>query len=412
MKPHVLAIQPVLPFPPDDGGKIRYANLFRYLASDFRLTLLAFSTPESERKYEPGTWYTEGEIAFKTVRRQRMPLWRKALNPWRGMPHRTSYHLDRNMARAVQATSRDDPPALVHVTQLYMAQYRTCLARPVAAIITLDDIETVKFERYLAHTQMNPLARLRAEIQRRRLRTLQNSLVAQCDACIAVSEHDKQVLQSLNLNMSLFVVPNGVDTNYFRPAGQAETSRELVFTGFMLYEPNEDAMLYFVGEILPRIWRVHPETTLTIVGKLPSPAIVALAADLRITVTGYVEDTRPYVAEAAVYVVPLRIGSGTRIKILEAMAMGKTVVTTSVGCEGLQVEDGHDILVADPPGDFAQRVIWAMDHPQERKRIGWNARQTVESQFDWKMIARRQARIFREFLGENETDKSWPGRQG
>jgi len=117
-------------------------------------------------------------------------------------------------------------------------------------------------------------------------------------------------------------------------------------------------------------------------------------------VTGYVEDTRPYVAPAAVCIVPLRIGSGTRIKILEAMAMGKAVVTTSVGCEGLKVTDGHDILVADDPADFAQKTIWALDHPHERKQIGRNARRTVESQYDWKMIARKQARIFRELLGK------------
>jgi len=270
VKPHVLALQPVLPFPPNDGGKIRYANLFRNLASDFRLTLLAFSTAESEQHYEPDRWYTEEGIAFKTVRRRRMPLWRKALDPWRGMPHRASYHVDRNMAGVVQTVSGDETPAIIHVTQLYMAQYHSCLAQPVRAIIAVADIETVKFERYLAHMQMNPLARLRAAVQQRRLRKLQSDLISRFDACIAVSEHDKQVLQSLNLNRPLFVVPNGVDTNHFQPAGQAESSHALVFTGFMLYEPNEDAMLYSAREILPLIWQAHPETTLAIVGKSPS----------------------------------------------------------------------------------------------------------------------------------------------
>jgi glycosyltransferase involved in cell wall biosynthesis len=154
----------------------------------------------------------------------------------------------------------------------------------------------------------------------------------------------------------------------------------------MDWMPNDDGILFFAKEILPRIQQEIPAATLWVVGRRPSRQVQALASD-HIRVTSAVEDIRPYVARGAVYVVPLRSGSGTRIKIFEAMAMGKAVVSTTVGAEGLPVKNGRDILIADEPAAFAASVVRLLCDPAEAHRIGREARLLVESNYSWEAVA-------------------------
>jgi hypothetical protein len=151
--------------------------------------------------------------------------------------------------------------------------------------------------------------------------------------------------------------------------------------------PNEDGMQYFVREILPRIRQVEPETTLSIIGRSPTPAVKRLADVAGVEVTGRVDDVRPHMADASIYVVPLRIGGGTRLKIFEAMAMGKAVVSTTVGAEGLPVTPGHDIVIADEPVRFAQAVVHLIRDDQLRRRIETEARRLVVNRYDWSAVA-------------------------
>jgi glycosyltransferase involved in cell wall biosynthesis len=183
------------------------------------------------------------------------------------------------------------------------------------------------------------------------------------------------------------VVATGVDTGFFSPGPVDRASRALVFTGSMDWLPNEDAMLYFCREILPAIRRREPDVTLSIVGRAPTPAVRNLAAEHGVTVTGRVDDVRPFMHDAAVYVVPLRIGGGTRLKIFEAMAMGKAVVSTTVGAEGLPVRDGEHVLLADDPPSFADAVIRLLHDVECRQRLARAARQLVTDQYDWAAVA-------------------------
>jgi glycosyltransferase involved in cell wall biosynthesis len=161
----------------------------------------------------------------------------------------------------------------------------------------------------------------------------------------------------------------------------------MVFTGSMDWLPNEDAMQYFVREILPIIRTEEPAVSLSIVGRAPTPAVQRLAADAGIIVTGRVDDVRPYVRDAAVYVVPLRIGGGTRLKIFEAMAMGKAVVSTTVGAEGLPVTSGEHVLLADEPNTFARAVIRLMRDVERRRQLETAARALVVAAYDWSAVA-------------------------
>ena len=151
--------------------------------------------------------------------------------------------------------------------------------------------------------------------------------------------------------------------------------------------PNEDAMLYFAREVLPHIRRDEPDTTLSIVGRAPTPAVRRLASEPGIEVTGRVEDVRPHIADAAVYVVPLRIGGGTRLKIFEAMAMGKAVVSTTIGAEGLPVTAGQDIVIADEPEPFAHAVVQLIRDEDARRRLATAARRLVVDHYDWSAVA-------------------------
>jgi glycosyltransferase involved in cell wall biosynthesis len=188
------------------------------------------------------------------------------------------------------------------------------------------------------------------------------------------------------------VVPNGVDMAYYTadvPALVGEEGpgpQDLVFTAKMDFRPNVDAVLWFAETVLPQIRRESPDTRFWIVGKDPHPRLAPLAADPGIVVTGWVEDVRPYIAAAALYVIPLRIGGGTRLKVLEAMGMGQAIVSTTLGCEGFDLTPDQELSIADTPDQFAAAVLALLRDPERRARMGRTARQYASSRYDWRMI--------------------------
>jgi glycosyltransferase involved in cell wall biosynthesis len=181
-------------------------------------------------------------------------------------------------------------------------------------------------------------------------------------------------------------VPTGVDVAYFSPSPAPEVENRLVFSGSMDWYPNEDAIVYFVEQILPRVRRDLPNVTLTVVGRRPSAQVKALAAQAGVHVTGTVDDVRPYVAEASLYIVPLRVGGGTRLKIFEALAMGKAVLSTSVGAEGLNVVADQHLALADGPEPFSAAVTALLREPDRRRSLGAAGRRLVESRYSWKSV--------------------------
>jgi len=188
---------------------------------------------------------------------------------------------------------------------------------------------------------------------------------------------------------SVFDVPTGVDTEFFRPSGEETINPHgLVFTGSMDWLPNEDAIRYFVDEILPRIKERIPDATLTVVGRNPYPSLVELSkSNESIIVTGRVDDVRPFMERAAVYIVPLRIGGGTRLKIFEAMAMEKAIVSTTIGAEGLPIENGEELLLEDTPEGFANSVVRLLQDQELTRRVGQRAATKVRSTFGWRRVA-------------------------
>jgi len=218
------------------------------------------------------------------------------------------------------------------------------------------------------------------------------------DHCLVVSPPEKQLLKSLNSQLSVSVIENGVDTEYYQPLCETPTSNTLLFVGTMRYAPNVDAVLYFCQEIFPLIQHQLPDVKLFVVGHHPKPEICQLAANKNIIVTDYVPDVIPYYQQSLLSIVPLRAGGGTRLKILESMALGRPVVSTSLGCEGLEVVDGEQIMIADTPAKFASKTIQLLTDKQLREKISANARQLVEMHYDWSAIAQKLMELYRFLL--------------
>ncbi|PYS28429.1 MAG: hypothetical protein DMG11_12710, partial [Acidobacteria bacterium] len=243
----------------------------------------------------------------------------------------------------------------------------------VPTVIFTHNVEAVIWHRRFL-VNPNPLWKLVAWREYRAIARAERKFTDMADHVLTVSDEDRRAFVKFLPEEKVTTVPTGVDLDYFRPAERSPSSPTLVFTGSMDWLPNEDAIIYFSTEILPLIQKRIPNVTLCVVGRRPTRKVLALAGkNTSVQVTGGVDDIRPYVRKAAVYVVPLRIGGGTRIKIFEAMAMGSSIVSTSVGAEGLPVEHGKNILLADSPEDFAEHTIALLTQRAERERIGREA---------------------------------------
>jgi polysaccharide biosynthesis protein PslH len=206
--------------------------------------------------------------------------------------------------------------------------------------------------------------------------------------CIAVSDKDEDMMREYGVKR-IQCIPTGVDTDYFSPDSMEVRPGNIVFTGSMDWIPNEDGVIYFVDIIYPKLLAKNPDVSLTIVGRNPSEKIMSLKGRYAsIEVTGTVKDVRPYMGRAEIYVVPLRIGGGTRIKIFEAMSMGMAVVSTSLGAEGLPVENGRHIVIADGEESFAARILELLEDGEKRRTIGCEARSLMVNKYDWKSVGR------------------------
>lgn len=240
----------------------------------------------------------------------------------------------------------------------------------------LCDLETVPWRRALL------------EIEWRKLRAREAAACRQADLTIAVSDDDCRRLGTLAPEANITWIPTGVDVDYFRPHPGQERPAHLVFSGSMDWHPNEDAVRYFIADILPLIRAEVPGVTFSIVGRNPSDALRAIAAAAGVEVTGTLDDIRPALAEASVCVVPLRAGSGTRLKIFEALAMGKAVVSTTLGAEGLTMESGRHFVAANGQREFAGAVVALLRNSERRRWIAEEGRAMVEARHSWAQVAK------------------------
>jgi sugar transferase (PEP-CTERM/EpsH1 system associated) len=390
----ILWLNAGLLLPLDKGGKLRTWHLMRHLAQRHDISYLSFADPAETAANLEGMREVASHVvtiprsdAGKGTATFYLDAARYLLDPapyavakYRSAAYREA--IDRLLAeRRFDALVCDFLPPVVNLPE----------SLPCPAILFTHNVEAEIWRRHVENAT-NPAGRLLLTQQWRRMLRFERDALARFDLVLAVSEADGQTFSRLYpgaLKRPAHVVQTGVDTSYFAPVPPSASARpaHLVFTGSMDWLPNEDGMLYFVREILPRIRQIEPDVTLSIIGRAPTAAVKRLAETAGIEVTGRVDDVRPHIAAGSVYVVPLRIGGGTRLKIFEAMSMGKAVVSTTVGAEGLPVTSGQNVMIADEPARFAHAVIHLIRDTESRRRIEAEARQLVVDRYDWSAVA-------------------------
>jgi glycosyltransferase involved in cell wall biosynthesis len=273
----------------------------------------------------------------------------------------------------------------------YLAPMGNLLELPVRPRLPMmlfqHNVESVIFKRH-AETASNPLKRALYWKQWRAVERMERQAAAFVDTQVAVSESDVSLFREMGMTNVLGAVPTGVDCEFFQPAVQGAERPVMAFLGAMDWDANQDAVRWFATEILPRIRTVVPEAEFLGIGRNPPASLRALAvSDPRIRLTGTVPDVRPYMAEAAAMVLPLRVGGGTRIKVYEAMAMGTPVISTTIGVEGLDYKHGKNVLIADTAEEFANAVILLLNDPVRARVIATEARRHVAEKYSWKVVA-------------------------
>jgi sugar transferase (PEP-CTERM/EpsH1 system associated) len=390
----ILFLHSQVPYPQDTGAKIRTFQLLTHLGRHHEVTLACYGTNvEAEdavaavRRVTADVLLLPGQTRGKTAE---MAALARSLRT--GLPFSVSKYVHRSAMAMVMQKTQQAPFAVVHIDQPHLA----VTAPPLdyaPRVIHEHNIESQIAKRFYEKTR-NPLLKQFMLGQYRRMERFEVGLWKQADHVVTVSDQDREQVLAVCPDKSITVVENGVDLDYFACTPHPQNSPQLVYTGSMDWLPNEDAVLYFAAEIFPQIRRCYPDASFTIVGRRPSDKVRRLAQMDGIQVTGTVKDVRPYYGQATVLVVPLRIGGGSRLKILEAMSAGVPVVATSIGCEGLDVQNGEHLLIADEPEQFAQKTIEVLSDQDLQARLSTSARDRVVQKYSWASMADRLASVY------------------
>lgn len=393
----ILFVTSRLPWPPREGHQLRSWNLLRAAAAAHEVELLSLRRPEDGDARDPA--WPVPLAALHTV-----PL------PMPGHARDAAGIAARALLRHQPLlAARYVPPALerrfrervaraqlVHFDMLPLAALAPLVPGGVPVVLNEHNVES-ELLRSQAQVGGPRWKRLLMRQQQPLLRRFEAAACARADRVLACSAQDALRLRELSPSAHLAVVPNGVDLGMFDgPDAAAEDDASLVFVGGMGWLPNRDGIAHFLQHAFPRLLERRP-ARLVVVGRCDGLQVPA-ALHGNVHCPGFVDDVRPLVRRAAVYVVPLRAGSGTRLKVLEAMAMGKAIVSTRIGAEGIALRDGEHALLADSPQDFAAAIERLLDDRALRLRLGSNARRLAEQEYGWDRIGQRLLGVYRELL--------------
>lgn len=384
----VLFVTSRLPYPPREGHQLRSWNLLRAVARDHRVDLLSLQREEDAATPDPVLSHLVNSVHCVRVPRLSRPMDALGIaGRWLGRGHSmlSARYVTAEFRRRFRTLARD--AQLVHLDILAVAGLMSQMDAATPLVLNEHNVESLLLH---ARAEIEPRQwhRVLLHARARELEHFERSACLRATRVLACSEPDAARLRELAPGCAIDVVPNGVDLLTFCPrVGQAPDNATLVFVGQMSWFPNRDGIADFMLNTLPLIRQRH-DVRLQVIGVdggMQAPADVAHVVQF----TGFVDDLRPLVQEAAVYVVPLRAGSGTRLKILEAMAMGKAIVSTRIGAEGIGLRDEEDALLADTPEEFSDAVCRLLEDRSLRQRLGDAARRTVERTYGWDAIGDR-----------------------
>jgi len=406
-RPRLLFLSHCLPYPPHNGVTNRSGHILRQLDLAYDIDLVAFSrvNHQADRGARDAARdalrSTVAFIAEPTPIPNEHSVLRKIWDHLRSVVSGRAYtyyeYRSRAFAERLRAGLRRRTPDLVHIDSLDLHSWLPDLPRvPIAC--THHDIDSELLRRRaprLASAALRHYLLLQAD----RLERLARELCPQFALNVMMSDVDADRLRLLAPGTTTVVVPNGTDTGYFQPNGAASLPGRVVFVGPTSSHPNRDAVDFLLQEIWPNIHAANPAASLRLIGRNPPVDQARYNAAPQVIALGFVPDIRPALSEARCCVVPIRIGGGTRLKILDAWAMGKAVVSTSIGCEGLEVVDGENILVRDTPDAIAAAVLEVLDDARLRSRLERNGRATAVERYGWSVVGRRIRSAYGELLG-------------
>ncbi len=398
----ILLLTPQRPYPPHQGTTLRNFNLVQELAKRHQVGVLTFLEPD-QSPAEPGPlpelcrWLKTVPVPRRTtlLRLKQMLTTRRPDMSWRLWSP--------EFAAQLAALLRQQPFDVVQIEGIEMAPYLPVVAaaqpRPII-VYDAHNAEWILQMRACLTDLKNPARWVAAGyswVQWRRLRRYEANLLGQVNHTVAMSEPDKAALRQVAPAAPITVIPNGVDLAAYGNFAGSIVPCDLIFTGKMDFRPNIDAVLWFAQQVLPLIQAQRPGVTFAVVGQRPHPRLNALRDLPGVAITGYVDDIRPYIAGAKVYVAPLRVGGGTRLKLMEAMAMGKPIVSTQVGAEGFPVRDEQELLLANEPQLFAEKVLELLQNPARRAELGQAGLAFARANYGWDTLVPRLEDIYRAF---------------
>lgn len=406
MKPRLLFLAQTLPYPPTGGVKIRTYHTLRLLSSAFDVTALCFYRWKKGR-LEPDVADAVEQLS-RLARVEAFPIpsdhsrLRLIWDHVRSLAARSVYtnftYQSREFRAAIERELQSDHYDLVHADSLDLSRYFDLIPNGELLVCVHHDAQSLLLQRRAEREQSRLLASY-LRIQSRFMRGEEARTCSSVSLNVAVSEADAEVLRSRTPEGSFAVLPNGVDTDFFAPEFGEENG--VCFVGGTTWFPNRDALEHYTVDILPEIRRRLPDLETTWIGRASEEEKARYADTAGISLTGFVPDIRPYLARSAGVVVPLRVGGGTRIKILDAWAMGKAVVSTSLGCEGLKAIDGQNIMIADGPIGFARAVEAIATDEGLRRRLGANARRTAVEDYSWDVIGAEMIQLYRALIASD-----------
>lgn len=390
----ILVLANSTPWPPRGGGELRIRHLLERIAGRHEVVLGCHMWSDADldgvaELNRRGLRTVGGRIRFSSTQRW---LFNAAMHGLRGLPPETV----KLQARELHQLVHDGAYDLLQVEETILAPYFRSMPRDRQRhrVLTLHNVH---FLQDLRMARIEPS--LRWKTSRRFnamwMRSYEPRVAAAVDRVITMSDADRALLQGRAPGLRADVIPNGVDTHALRPLPPAEGPPTLVFVGSMHYRPCVDAAVWLVREILPIVRRTCPDVAVWIVGRSPVPEVTALAGH-GVVVTGEVEDVEPYYRRATLAVAPLRAGGGTRLKILEAMALGRVMVSTTVGAEGLRVTHDTHLALADDAPSLASAIVALLNDPARRTRLARAARALVEAEYDWDRIGATQLALYEE----------------
>lgn len=389
----ILFLAHLFPLPLDSGGKIKSYYTLKALAAEHDVRVLTFIRSDDERAHLDEL---ESICKVEIVELKRGIL-RRISDLLQAIAMGRSFIVSRDYRDQMQAEfdriTSDFQPDVVHIDHLQMAQF-VDFNSTYKTVLDHHNVESMIIKR-LAETSESLPVRMYARIEWPKLQSYELDICRKASMVMTVSEEDKSTLTGLCPELdNVESVPIGADVDYFQYVERAEGSKNILSIGTMYWPPNVDSMLYFTRDIYPLVKAKVPECTLTIAGQRPVESIRALASDPSVTVIGYVSDSRELSKDCGVFIVPLRSGSGVRVKILNALAMGLPVVSTSVGAEGLEVESGIHLMLADSPDDFADAVVKVLKDRELAESIGRNGRALVCEKYSWERVGHQLLSVY------------------